>query len=113
MTGATSANKRLGYKEMTLKAGDYTMTFYAKAASSTGGSVRPGYVPVTDGKVGNYTYGDYVNDLTNTAWVKVTYAFTIAEDGTYSLVIMNSKKPGGDVLIDDFTLTLGSTSVIK
>lgn len=113
VTGATSANKRLGYKEMTLKAGDYTMTFYAKAASSTGGSVRPGYVPVTDGKVGNYTYGDYVNDLTNTAWVKVTYAFTIAEDGTYSLVIMNSKKPGGDVLIDDFTLTLGSTSVIK
>lgn len=113
VTGTTSANKRLGYKEMTLKAGEYTMTFYVKAATSTGGSVRPGYVPVTDGKVGNYIYGDYVNDLTNTTWVKVTYKFTIAEEGTYSLVIMNSKKPGGNVLIDDFTLTLGSTSVIK
>ena len=113
VTGTTSANKRLGYKEMTLKAGEYTMTFYVKAATSTGGSVRPGYVPVTDGKVGNYIYGDYVNDLTNTTWTKVTYKFTIAEEGTYSLVIMNSKKPGGHVLIDDFTLTLGSTSVIK
>ena len=113
VTGTTSANKRLGYKEMTLKAGEYTMTFYVKAATSTGGSVRPGYVPVTDGKVGNYIYGDYVNDLTSTTWTKVTYKFTITEEGTYSLVIMNSKKPGGDVLIDDFTLTLGSTSVIK
>lgn len=113
VTGTTSANKRLGYKEMTLKAGEYTMTFYVKAATSTGGSVRPGYVPVTDGKVGNYIYGDYVNDLTSTTWTKVTYKFTIAEEGTYSLVIMNSKKPGGHVLIDDFTLTLGSTSVIK
>lgn len=113
VAGTTSANKRLGYKEMTLKAGEYTMTFYVKAATSTGGSVRPGYVPVTDGKVGNYIYGDYVNDLTSTTWTKVTYKFTIAEEGTYSLVIMNSKKPGGHVLIDDFTLTLGSTSVIK
>lgn len=113
VAGTPSANKRLGYKEMTLKAGEYTMTFYVKAATSTGGSVRPGYVPVTDGKVGNYIYGDYVNDLTSTTWVKVTYKFTIAEEGTYSLVIMNSKKPGGHVLIDDFTLTLGSTSVIK
>lgn len=113
VTGTTSANKRLGYKEMTLKAGDYTMTFYAKAASSTGGSVRPGYVPVTDGKVGSYVYGDYVNNLTSSEWVKVTHSFTIAEDGTYCLVIMNSKNPGGDVLIDDFTLTLGSTTLIK
>lgn len=113
VAGTTSANKRLGYKEMTLKAGEYTMTFYVKAATSTGGSVRPGYVPVTDGKVGNYIYGDYVNNLTNKTWEKVTYTFTIAEEGTYSLVIMNSKRPGGDVLIDDFTLTLGSTSVIK
>lgn len=113
VAGTTTANKRLGYKEMTLKAGEYTMTFYVKAATSTGGSVCPGYVPVTDGKVGNYIYGKYVNDLTNKTWVKVTYKFTIAEEGTYSLVIMNSKKVGGDVLIDDFTLTLGSTSVIK
>lgn len=111
--GTTAANKRLGYKEMTLKAGEYTVTFYAKAATATGASVRPGYVPVTDGKVGSYIYGNYVNDIKNTEWVKVTYSFTIATEGTYCLVVMNSKSPGGDVLIDDYTLTMGSTVIIK
>lgn len=111
--GISTANKRLGYKEMELKAGEYTMTFYAKAATSTGASVRPGYVPVTDGSVGSYVYGDYTNDITNTTWVKVTHTFTISTDGTYCVVIMNSKNPGADVLIDDFTLTMGTTVIIK
>ena len=115
VAGATTVNKRLGYKEMELKAGKYTKTFYAKAATATGASVRPGYVPVADGKVNgtDYKYGDYVNDITNTAWVLVTYEFEIAENGTYSLVIMNAKKPGGDVLIDDFKLVCGSEVIIK
>jgi len=111
--GTSSANKRLGYKEMELKAGTYTMTFYAKAATATGASVRPGYVPVKDGKVGSYAYGDYTNNISNTEWVKVTHEFTIAEDGTYCLVIMNSKNPGADVLIDDFVLTMGAETIIK
>ncbi len=111
--GISSANKRLGYKELQLKAGSYTLKFYAKAATSTGASVRPGYVPVTDGAVGNYTYGDYVNDITNTSWVEVTHSFDLASDGVYSIVIMNSKTPGGDVLIDDVTLFRGSTLIIK
>lgn len=113
--GTTSANKRIGYKEMELKAGDYTMTFYAKAATSTGASVRPGYVPVNDGVADSkkYTYGDYTNDLSNTTWTKVTHTFNIASDGTYCLVIMNSRQPGADVLIDDFTLTMGNTVIIK
>ncbi len=111
--GTSSANKRIGYKEMELKAGEYTMTFYAKAAPSTGASVRPGYVPVTDGKVGSYVYGDYTNDISSTEWIKVTHTFTIDSDGTYCLVIMNSKNPGGDLLIDDFTLTMGNTVIIQ
>ena len=89
------------------------MTFYAKAATSAGASVRPGYVPVTDGKVGNYVYGDYTNNLSSTTWTQVTHTFNIASDGTYCLVIMNSKNPGADVLIDDFTLTMGNTVIIK
>lgn len=111
--GTSSANKRLGYKEIELKAGEYTMTFYAKAATATGASVRPGYVQVTDGKVGNYMYGDYTNNITNSNWVSVTHTFTIDADGTYCLVIMNSKNPGADVLIDDFTLTMGGNAIIK
>ena len=103
--GTNSANKRLGYKEMTLPAGTYTMTFYTKAATATGGSVRPGYVPIkADGSVGSYLYGDYVNDLTQGEWVLVTHEFTLSEETKLCLVIMNSKNPGANVLIDDFML---------
>lgn len=52
--GSASANKRLGYKEITLKAGEYKVKFYAKAVTEKGASVRPGIVPVTDGKAGDY-----------------------------------------------------------
>jgi len=90
------------------------MEFYVKAATSTGGSVRPGFVPVTSGKVGSYVYAEsYTNGITNTEWMKVSHTFSIPSDGTYCLVIMNSKNPGADVLIDDFTLTFGSTVIIK
>lgn len=112
--GTTATNKRLSYKEIELKAGEYTMEFYVKAATSTGGSVRPGFVPVTSGKVGSYVYAEsYTNGITNTEWMKVSHTFSIPSDGTYCLVIMNSKNPGADVLIDDFTLTFGSTVIIK
>lgn len=56
--GSASANKRLGYKEITLKAGEYKVKFYAKAVTEKGASVRPGIVPVTDGKAGDYIYGE-------------------------------------------------------
>ena len=104
VAGTTSGNKRLAYKEMTLKAGTYTMKFYAKAATETGASVRPGYTPVdADNKAGSYAYGDYTNDITNSEWVEVTHEFTLEADTRLALVIMNAKNPGADVLIDDFT----------
>ena len=111
--GSASANKRLGYKEITLKAGEYKVKFYAKAVTEKGASVCPGIVPVTDGKAGKYIYGEYVNELKNTEWKLVEQTLTISADGTYCFVIMNAKKPGGDVLIDDFTVTFGSTAIIK
>lgn len=111
--GTSASNKRIGYKELQLKAGNYTMEFYVKAATANGGSVRPGYVQVkSDGSVGSYIYGDYVNDLSG-EWQKVTHTFELSADGVYCIVIMNSKNPGADVLIDDFTLKTGSTTVIK
>lgn len=110
--GTASGNKRLGRKEMTLEAGTYTMTFWVKAASSAGGSVRPGFVPVTNGAVGSYVYGDYTNDL-GTDWVQVTHTFDIPTTGIYSIVIMNSKNPGANVLIDDFVLMKGDAKVIS
>ncbi len=104
--GIASANKRLGSQEMKLAAGSYTMKFWTKAATAEGGSVRPGYVPLkSDGSVGSYVYGEYVNDLTNTTWVEVTHNFELTAETTLNIVVMNAKKPGKDVLIDDFTIT--------
>lgn len=106
VAGSTSGNNRLAYEEITLPAGTYTMTFYCKAATATGGSVRPGYTPIgADGKVGSYVYGDYTNDLTTGQWVRVTHEFKLDEATKLNLVIMVAKNPGGAVLFDDFVLT--------
>lgn len=48
VAGTSKANKRLGYKEMSLKAGKYTIKFYAKAATATGAAVCPGHVAVNE-----------------------------------------------------------------
>ena len=115
VAGTSNANKRLGYKEMSLKAGKYTIRFYAKAATATGAAVCPGYVAVNNGTVDsqNYNYTKQYVNVTNTEWTLVEQEMTIEKDGTYSIVIMNAKKPGAAVLIDDFTFSLGSTAIIK
>lgn len=112
--GDPNSNKRLASKEITLKAGTYAISFYAKAATTDGGSLRPGYAIVEDGKIsgGNaYQYGDYINNLSS-AWTAATHTFTLTEQTTVCLVVMNSKKPGADVLIDDFTLTTSDGGVV-
>ena len=105
---SASSNKRIGYKEITLKAGDYTIKFWAK-----GGQARPGYVPIKeDGTAdnNNYKYGDYAT-LSATDWTEVTYTFTLEDATKLSLVIMNPKsnKDKGytaqPLFIDDYSLT--------
>lgn len=115
VAGVATANKRLGYRELKLKAGKYTLKFYAKAATAAGASVCPGHVAVKDGVVDsqNYVYTKQYVSVSNTEWTLVEQEIEVAADGTYSIVIMNAKKPGGDVLIDDFTVTFGSTAIIK
>ena len=104
VAGTTSGNNRLASTELALEAGEYTMTFYVKPEAD-GGSVRPGFVPVTDGKVGSYVYGDYTNDIPAGQWTQVTHTFSLSAASTVNLVIMNPKKPGKNFLIDDFTIT--------
>lgn len=112
--GSTTANKRLGYKEMELKAGTYKIKYYVKAATETGASVQSGFVDITaEGKAGNYVYSGYINNIPNTKWTLVEQELVIPAEGKYCIVIMNAKKPGGDVLIDNLTLTLGETVIIK
>ena len=103
------ANKRIAYKELKLKKGTYAFSFYARASKSDLAQCRPGYVPVTDGSVGSYAYGEYAN-LKASEWTLVSHTFTLDATTTVCLVVMNPK--GGtsyqetqDLLIDDASLT--------
>ena len=112
--GYSGANKRLGYKEIELQPGTYNVKFYVKAATAEGGSARAGYAIVKDGVVANsdYKYGDFINNLTTDKWVEVNYSFEVSTVGIYSMLIMNAKKPGKDILVDDYTLTDASGNAI-
>ena len=108
VAGNEGSNKRLASQEITLEAGTYNFSFYAKATTEDPAQTRPGYVPVTDGNVGSYAYGDYVN-INNSGWTLVSYDFTLEATTTVCLVVMNPKKSnyssGKDILIDDASLT--------
>ena len=108
VNGKEGSNVRLACQEITLAAGTYVFAFYTKATTGDAAQVRPGIVPVTAGSVGSYAYGNYVT-INNTGWTKVEHEFTLAEETTLCLVVMNPKKSnyssGKDVLIDDATLT--------
>ena len=102
-----SANKRLATQEITLEAGTYTFSFYAKSTTADKSQTKGGYVPVADGAVGAYKYGDFF-DLNNNGWTLVTYEFTLEATTTVCLVVMNPKdsnySKSQDILVDDATL---------
>ncbi len=102
-----SANKRLATQEITLEAGTYTFSFYAKSTTADKSQTKGGYVPVADGSVGAYKYGDFF-DLNNNGWTLVSYEFTLEATTTVCLVVMNPKdsnySKSQDILVDDATL---------
>jgi len=104
-----SKNKRLGYKEITLKAGTYKFSFYAKSTTADKSQCRPGYVFVTDGVADKtYNYREAYEPLNNSTWTLVSYEFTLTETKTICLVVMNPKTTAyataQDILVDDASL---------
>ena len=101
-------NKRLAYKEITLKPGSYTFSFYAKSTTTATSQCRPGYTTVIDGKAGTYSYGDYAS-LNSNEWTLVTYSFTLSETTTICPLVMNPRSSNfataQAILIDDASLT--------
>jgi len=102
-----SQNKRLATQEMTLEAGTYTFSFYAKSTSADVCQTRAGFVPVNETAVGTYKYGDFV-DINNNGWTLVSYDITLESTTKLCLLIMNPKdsnySKSQNVLIDDATL---------
>lgn len=113
MVKGASSNKRLAYEEMTLSPGSYTFSIYAKAATDEAAKACPGYAPVKeDGSMGTYVYGDYV-DVSSAEWTLVSYTFALEEETKLNLVVMNSKDPGKDLLLDDASLTTSDGGVVE
>lgn len=117
VAGDASTNKRLAYKEITLKAGTYKFAFYAKATTADASQTRPGYVVVANGAVsGSYQYGDYAS-INNTAWTEVSTTFTLSDQTTVCLVVMNPKTSNyataQDILIDDAQLVTSDGGIVE
>ena len=111
VSGVASSNKRLASKSYTLAAGTYTFSVYVKANGNDTGYCRLGYVPVVDGKAGSYTYESASASATTAEWTERVYEFTLAEETTIALIVMNNKNGGGaSFLVDDVTLTNGEAT---
>lgn len=110
--GNETANKRLASKEYTLKAGTYKLSAYVKGA----GQIRLGYVPVTNGKVGDYSYASGYTSTSADTWTEATYQFTLDKQTTVNFVLMNPKTStyatASDKLVDDFTLATNDGGLV-
>ncbi len=101
--GATG-NKRLASAEMTLAAGTYKFTvFYKSAEAGVNASIELGYATVDAENKVNYVYPNIYVDSSD-EWKEVSNTFTLETETKLCLVVMNSKKPGKSVLIDDASL---------
>lgn len=104
-----TTNKRLATQEMTLEAGTYTFSYYAKSTTANPSQTKGGYVPVNaNGSVGTYQYSKTFADLNNNDWTLVSYDFTLESATTICLIVMNPKdsdySTSQDILVDDATL---------
>ena len=107
-------NKRLATQEITLAAGSYTFSFYAKSTTGDVCQTRPGHVTIkADVTTDTFYYpkdenGNVFFNLTNNEWTLVSYDFELAAETKLCLIVMNPKNSqysvSQDILIDDATL---------
>lgn len=111
----STGNARLATQEITLEAGSYTFSYYAKSTTADVCQTYPGYA-VIGGSTPTYYYPKDGNnktiyvDLNNNEWTLVSYDFDLTEQTTICLIVMNPKAVAGkhvsqDILVDDATLT--------
>ena len=99
------ANKRLASKCYRLPAGTYTYSILVKTNGNDAGHCRIGYVPIADGKVGTYVYEEAAASAVTGNWTERALEFTLTEETTIVLVVMNNKTGNGaSFLVDDATL---------
>ena len=95
-------NSRYHCDALQLKAGNYTLSFYAKAASK--GVVSGGWHPTGATGVKGYNYGKEL-EVDNNEWKQFTLQFTLDQDASIDVFVVNKQKSEGAVFFDDVTLT--------
>lgn len=98
------SNVRLSQK-LSLKKGDYTLTFWAKGAVD-GKHALGGYVCEDNGaiKTSNYNYSSGKTTLSKDNWTEVKYNFSLKGDSTVWIILRNNKGKGS-IFVDDAMLT--------
>lgn len=100
--GKKAQNSRYHCDALQLKAGNYTLSFYAKAASK--GVVSGGWHPTGATEPKDYKYGQEL-EVDNNEWKQFTLQFTLDKDASIDVFVVNKKKSEGAVFFDDVTLT--------
>ena len=105
VNGDAKGNKRLASKCYRLPAGTYTYSILVKTNGNDAGHCRIGYVPIADGKAGTYVYEEAAASAVTGNWTERALEFTLTEETTIALVVMNNKTGNGaSFLVDDATL---------
>lgn len=105
--GKNAPNSRYHCDALQLKAGNYTLSFYAKAASK--GVVSGGWHPTGATGVKGYNYGQEL-EVDNNEWKQFTLQFTLDQDASIDVFVVNKQKSEGAVFFDDVTLTAVGTT---
>ena len=100
--GKNAQNSRYHCDALQLKAGNYTLSFYAKAVSK--GVVSGGWHETGASGVKGFNYGSEL-EVDNNEWKQFTFQFTLDKDASIDVFVVNKKKSEGAVLFDDVTLT--------
>lgn len=99
----SSSNARFGSEDITLSAGTYTLSVYAKSVADPA-KFRMGWVPIEGGSPKTYSYILDSTDLSN-EWQEYSAEFTLDAETVVSIFFVNSKSGSGkDLLIDKVSL---------
>ena len=111
-----SQAKRMAYKEITLKAGTYKFSYYAKATTGDKSQTRAGWVNIVDGAAKTYKQGSWTT-LSNTEWTEASVTFTLTEQTTVCLLAYNPQTSdyavAQNILVDDASLVTSDGGIVE
>ena len=112
VVGGATSNKRFASQSYTLQPGTYTFSAYVKTNGSEAGHCRLGYVTITNGVAGTYTYESAAASAVSSEWTARVFEFTLTEETELAFIVMNNKTGNGaSFLVDDAALTTANGSI--